>query len=118
MLTSSAFDMSRFNPVVGFYLVATREMVDPDNADRITFWQQSTLEEMYKKLTRDGHEDLSSAASAINPETERQAGSVFATATQQITDLFVGRFRREWRLLGSRVHAEPRRPGVSPRFPD
>ncbi|KYH23776.1 type IV secretion-system coupling protein DNA-binding domain protein [Halalkalicoccus paucihalophilus] len=28
----------------------------------------------------------------INPETERQAGSVFATAQQQVTDLFVGDF--------------------------
>lgn len=48
---------------------------------------------MHENLTRDGHEDLTAAASAINPETERH-GSVFATAQQQITDLFVGDFAK------------------------
>lgn len=47
---------------------------------------------MYENLTRDGHEDLTAATSAINSDTERQAGSVFATAQQQITDLSVGDF--------------------------
>ena len=70
-----------------------REMVDPDNADLVKYWQRSTPEKMHEQLTRDGHEDLTAAAAAISPETERQAGSVFATASQQITDLFVGDFR-------------------------
>ena len=69
-----------------------REMVNPDNADLVAYWQKTTPEKMHENLTRDGHEDLTAAASAINPETERQAGSVFATAQQQITDLFVGDF--------------------------
>lgn len=69
-----------------------RELDEPDNADLVRYWRRATPEKMYENLTRDGHEDLTAAASAINPETERQAGSVFATAQQQITDLFVGDF--------------------------
>lgn len=71
-----------------------RELEDPDNADLVRYWQRATPEKMHENLTRDGHEDLTAAASAINPETERQAGSVFATAQQQITDLFVGDFAK------------------------
>ncbi|WP_245998582.1 type IV secretory system conjugative DNA transfer family protein [Halalkalicoccus subterraneus] len=69
-----------------------RELEDPDNADLVDYFARATPEKMHEHLTRDGHEDLTAAASAINPETERQAGSVFATAQQQITDLFVGDF--------------------------
>ncbi|WP_281177902.1 type IV secretory system conjugative DNA transfer family protein [Halalkalicoccus paucihalophilus] len=69
-----------------------RDVTDPDNADLVRYWQRTTPEKMHEKLTRDGHEDLAAAASAINPNTERQAGLVFATAQQQITDLFVGDF--------------------------
>ncbi|KYH23734.1 type IV secretion-system coupling protein DNA-binding domain protein [Halalkalicoccus paucihalophilus] len=69
-----------------------RELENPDNADFVRYWERTTPEEMHEDLNRDGHEDLTAAASAINPETERQAGSVFATAQQQITDLFVGDF--------------------------
>lgn len=71
-----------------------RELEHPDNADLVRYWQRATPEKMHENLTRDGHEDLTAAASAINPETERQAGSVFATAQQQITDLFVGDFAK------------------------
>lgn len=69
-----------------------RELEDPDNAELVDFFLWNTPQKMHEHLTRDGHEDLTAAASAINPETERQAGSVFATAQQQITDLFVGDF--------------------------
>ncbi|MDL5363896.1 type IV secretory system conjugative DNA transfer family protein [Halalkalicoccus sp. NIPERK01] len=69
-----------------------REMESPDNADLVRYFERATPETMHENLTRDDHEDLTAAASAINPETERQAGSVFATAQQQITDLFVGDF--------------------------
>nr|WP_281177907.1 type IV secretion system DNA-binding domain-containing protein [Halalkalicoccus paucihalophilus] len=69
-----------------------RDVTDPDSADLVRYWQRTPPEKMHEKLTRDGHEDLAAAASAINPDTERQAGSVFATAQQQITDLFVGDF--------------------------
>ncbi|ADJ16819.1 TraD protein [Halalkalicoccus jeotgali B3] len=71
-----------------------REVVGPDNADLVRYWERTVPEKMHEKLTRDGHEDLAAAASAINPETERQAGSVFATAQQQVTDLFVGDFAK------------------------
>jgi Type IV secretion-system coupling protein DNA-binding domain len=69
-----------------------RELEDPDNAELVDYFSRATPEKMHEHLTRDGHEDLTATASAINPETERQAGSVFATAQQQVTDLFVGDF--------------------------
>ncbi|WP_245998703.1 type IV secretion system DNA-binding domain-containing protein [Halalkalicoccus subterraneus] len=62
------------------------------NAELVNYFSRATPEKIHEHLTRDGHEDLTAAASAINPETERQAGSVFVTAQQQITDLFVGDF--------------------------
>lgn len=75
------------------------ELESPDNADLVRYWQRATPEKMHENLTRDGHENLTAAASAINPETERQACSVFATAQQQITDLFVGDFAESGEFL-------------------
>lgn len=47
---------------------------------------------MHENLTRDGHEDLTSAAAAIDLDAGRQTSGVFATAQQQVSDIFVGDF--------------------------
>lgn len=72
-----------------------REIDDPTNADLIRYWQRATPEKMYENLTRDGHEDLRAAASAINPDADGQTAGVFASAQQQVQDLFVGDFAKE-----------------------
>lgn len=76
----------------------SRELETPTNADLVDYWQRADSEKMYENLTRDGHEDLTAAASAIDPDAGRQASGVFSTAQQTVSDLFVGDFAGEGRF--------------------
>lgn len=71
-----------------------RELDNPTNADLVDYWQRASPKKMHENLSRDGHEDLTAAASAIDPETAKQAGGVFSSAQQQVQDLFVGDFAK------------------------
>lgn len=48
-----------------------RELENPDNADLVRYWQRADPDKMHENLTRDGHEDLMSAAVAIDPDAGR-----------------------------------------------
>lgn len=72
-----------------------RELENPTNADLVDYWERADAETMYENLTRDGHEDLTAAASAVDPDAGRQSSGVFATAQQTVSDLFVGDFAGE-----------------------
>lgn len=97
-------DGSEFFDTAGRQLFAAnlkylrRELDNPTNADLVRYWERADAEKMYENLTRDGHEDLTSAASAIDPNAGRQASGVFATAQQTVSDLFVGDFAGEGRF--------------------
>lgn len=62
------------------------EGTTPTNADLVTFVQTMDREEMHDRLSE--HTDLTAAASAIDPDAERQAAGVYANFQQQIADLF------------------------------
>lgn len=71
-----------------------REIDDPTNADLVNYWQRATPEKMHENLTRDGHEDLTAASAAIDPDASKQSIGVFANAQQHVQDLFTGDFAR------------------------
>jgi len=62
----------------------------PTNADLVAFVQSTDKQEMHERLT--DHSDLTAAASAIDPDSERQAAGVYANFQQVIADLFRGDF--------------------------
>jgi hypothetical protein len=62
----------------------------PTNADLVAFVRSTNKQELYDRLTE--HSDLSAAASAIDPDSERQAAGVYANFQQVIADLFRGDF--------------------------
>ncbi|EMA31936.1 TraD protein [Haloarcula japonica DSM 6131] len=62
----------------------------PTNADLVAFVQSTDKQEMHEQLT--DHSDLTAAASAIDPDSERQAAGVYANFQQIIADLFRGDF--------------------------
>lgn len=72
-----------------------REVENPTNADLKRYWQRTDAKTMYEDLSSDGHEDLTAAASAIDPDASRQASGVYSTAQQQVSDLFTGDFGRD-----------------------
>ncbi|NKE37907.1 type IV secretion system DNA-binding domain-containing protein [Natronococcus sp. JC468] len=72
-----------------------REVENPTNADLKRYWERTDAETMYEDLSSDGHEDLTAAASAIDPNAGRQASGVYSTAQQQVSDLLVGDFGRD-----------------------
>lgn len=72
-----------------------RELDEPDNTDLIDYWRRADADKMHENLTSEGHEDLTGAASAIDPDASRQRAGVFAQAQQRISDLFVGDFAAE-----------------------
>jgi hypothetical protein len=62
----------------------------PTNADLVAFVQSTDKQEMHERLT--DYSDLTAAASAIDPDSERQAAGVYANFQQVIADLFRGDF--------------------------
>jgi type IV secretory pathway TraG/TraD family ATPase VirD4 len=62
----------------------------PTNADLVAFVQQMDKTEMHQRLSN--HQDLVAAASAIDPDAERQAAGVYANFQQVMADLFRGDF--------------------------
>ena len=72
-----------------------REVENPTNADLKRYWERTDAKTMYEDLSSDGHEDLTAAASAIDPDAGRQASGVYSTAQQQVSDLFTGDFGRD-----------------------
>ncbi|WP_257301189.1 type IV secretion system DNA-binding domain-containing protein [Haloarchaeobius sp. FL176] len=62
----------------------------PTNADLVAFVQSTDKQEMHERLT--DYSDLTAAASAIDPDSERQAAGVYANFQQVIADLFHGDF--------------------------
>jgi hypothetical protein len=69
------------------------EGTTPTNADLVTFVQTMDKEEMYDRLS--DHPDLVAAASAIDPDADRQAAGVYANFQQVIADLFRGDFAED-----------------------
>ncbi|WP_245998616.1 type IV secretory system conjugative DNA transfer family protein [Halalkalicoccus subterraneus] len=72
-----------------------REIDNPTNATLVNYWQRATPEKMHENLTRDGHEDLTAASAAIDPDASKQSIGVFANAQQHVQDLFTGDFAAE-----------------------
>lgn len=62
----------------------------PTNDDLVTFVQSADKQEMHEQLSE--YPDLVAAASAIDPESKRQAAGVYANFQQVIADLFRGDF--------------------------
>lgn len=76
--------------VTYLYREAQADETTPTNADLVAFVQSTDKQEMYEQLTT--YSDLSAAASAIDPDSERQAAGVYANFQQVIADLFRGDF--------------------------
>ncbi|UPV76622.1 type IV secretion system DNA-binding domain-containing protein (plasmid) [Halorussus limi] len=60
----------------------------PTNADLVAFVEQTDKQELYERLAE--YPDLVAAASAIDPDADRQAAGVYANFQQVIADLFRG----------------------------
>jgi hypothetical protein len=63
---------------------------DPTNALLVRYFERTDAETLYEDLTE--YDDLVGAASAVDPEADRQARGVYATAQQRVNDVFVGDF--------------------------
>lgn len=72
------------------YLYRELDPSEQHNKALINFFKRCDRVEMYERLSE--HDDLMAAASAIDPEADRQAAGVFATLQQKVQDVFVGDF--------------------------
>ncbi|ADJ16965.1 Type IV secretory pathway VirD4 protein-like protein (plasmid) [Halalkalicoccus jeotgali B3] len=105
-------DQNNFFDTAGRQLFAAnlkylkRELDNPTNADLVRYWQRASPKKMHENLSRDGHEDLTAAASAIDPETAKQPGECSQAPSNKFkTSLWVtsrspatSRFVSTWRI--------------------
>ena len=66
---------------------------DPSNENLVNYFQRLGRKEVYEDLLK--HEDLTGAASHLDPESSKQASGVYASVQRQINDVFVGDFAKE-----------------------
>jgi len=65
----------------------------PSNENLVNFFQRKGRKEVYADLS--GEQDLTGAASHLDPESSKQASGVYASVQRQINDVFLGDFAAE-----------------------
>ena len=65
----------------------------PSNYNLINFFERKGRSDVYEDLL--GEDDLTGAASHLDPESSKQASGVYAAVQRQINDVFIGDFAAE-----------------------